>query len=74
MAATALNIPYCLTVLLVFSIVSEKDLLSHSMVWSFIPSSDNLKHFLSHKQFVVFIKYKSLASQQNGHKDRERTK
>lgn len=77
MAATALNIPdvsfWNLPAFLLCR--SKKDPFSHSTVWSFILSPpDNFKTriFLSHNQFVVFIKYKSSASQQNRTQSRER--
>lgn len=65
--ATALNIPFFDSNALFISFFfncSKKDPFSHSTVWSFILSPDNLKHVLGHNQFVVFIKYKSSACQQ----------
>lgn len=67
MAATTLNIPQRFFNFSAFLFhCSKKDPFWHSTVWSFILSSGNLKHVLSHNQSVVFIKYKLSAGQQKG--------
>lgn len=76
MAATALNIPDVSLNFPAFLLChSKKDPFSHSTVWSFILSPQTIFKtliFLSHNQFVVFIKYKSSAKSAKRTQSRER--